>query len=197
MNKNYIFWIVIAAVALWGGYHFFFSNNDSSYSPTQEEQKEVSSTELRANELAQQYGAITGWENDLVYTIQAQERLVSDKPVLFQGYLDDVFNRNGKTYIRFMSSYSSPVDYVLELQCDRSIVDKFIKQPADEDRSFLKYFDEFAVVANIDEVSKPAFALTGTAYAEDDVEIEVDSSNLFTATGTCVDIVEVGNLFDE
>jgi len=133
----------------------------------------------------------------LVYTIQAQERLVSDKPVLFQGYLDDVFSRDGKTYIRFMSSYSSPVDYVLELQCDRSIVEKFIEQPADEDRSFLKYFDEFAVIANIVEVSKPAFALQGTAYAEDDVEIEVDSSNLFTATGTCVDIAEIGNLFDE
>lgn len=197
MNKNYIAWIIIALVVVWGSYQLFFANNDSSYSQKQEEQKEVSSTEVRANNLAQQYGAITGWENDLVYTIQAQERLVSDKPVLFEGYLDDIFNRDGKTYIRFMSSYSSPVDYVLELQCDRSIVDKFIEQPTDEDRSFLKYFDEFAVVANIDEVSKPTFALEGTAYAEDDVEIEVDSSNLFTATGTCVDIAEVGNLFEE
>jgi hypothetical protein len=200
MNKTQIVWIVIILITTWGGYRLLSSNDNPQHSITTEKQNKTSETpnaEMRTHELAQRYGAITGWENKIVYTIHAQEILLNDSPVLFQGYLDDIFNRDGKTYVRFMSSHSSTVDYVLELECDRLIVDKFINGSTDENDSSIKYFDEFAVIAKINEVSKPAFSLEGTAYAEDNIEIEIDSSTNFIVAGTCLDIVKIGNLFDE
>ena len=113
--------------------------------------------------------------------------MITGKPTLFQGYVDDVFRRDGRIFIRFSSSFLSSVEYVLELECSQQIVDKiFAQKPAN--KSFLKFFDEYAIVANIQEITKPVFALKGSAFSEDEVEINIESSNLFTAKGTCVDI---------
>jgi len=58
---------------------------------------------------------------------------------------------------------------------------------------FLKFFDEYAVVANIQEITKPVFALEGSALSEDEVEINIEPSNLFTGKGICVDIAYIGD----
>ena len=120
------------------------------------EQEKVSKGDVIVSELAAKHQATTGWEENLTYTIQAQERLITGKPTLFRGHVDDVFTRNGKTFVRF----SSFADYVLELECSRSIVDTILTQRS------MTFFDEYAVVANIQEVSKPVIALRASALSE-------------------------------
>ena len=71
-------------------------------------------------------------------------------------------------------------------------MDKIFAQKPD-DKGFLKFFDEYAIVANIQEITKPVFALEGSALSEDDVEIDIESSSLFTAKGTCVDVAYIGD----
>jgi hypothetical protein len=146
------------------------------------EQEKVAKDDVIVRELAAKHGAITGWEENLTYTIQAQDRLVTGKPILFRGFVDDIFRRNDKVFVRFWSSL-----YVFELECSRSIVDVILTQQADGGR----FFDEYAVVANIEEVSKPVIALRASALSEHEAEIDIDTSGLFMAGGTCIDIAYI------
>jgi len=190
-SKKIITFLVVAAI-IGGGYYFFFSDRNTEDNPQTTKQEKVSKSDVIAKELGDRYQATTGWEENLNYTLQAQERLITGKPTLFRGYVDDIFKRDGKNFIRFSSLFLSSVDYLLELECGQQIVDKIFAQKPN-DKSFLKFFDEYAIVANIQEITKPVFALEGSALSEDDVEIDIESSNLFTAKGNCVDIAYIGD----
>jgi len=190
-NKKKIIWFLIIVALVAGGYYLLFVNKQAD-KKEETKQEEISKSDLITKELADKYQAITDWEENLTYTIQVQERLITGKPILFRGYVDDIFRRDGKTFIRFSSSFLSPVDYVLELECDQEVVDKLLAQKSEE-KIFLKFFDEYAVVANIQEITKPVFALEGSALSEDEVEINIESSNLFTGKGICVDIAYIGD----
>jgi len=158
-------------------------------------QEEFLKGEIIAQELADKYQAITGWEENLNYTLQAQERLITEKPILFTGYVDDVFSRDGKTFVRFSPCVFCSIDYVsyvLELECNRQILETLLSQEQDNG-AYLK-FDVYAIVANIREVSKPVFALRGSALSEDEVEIDIESSDLFMIKGICLDIVNIGDM---
>lgn len=191
-NSKKVIILLIVAVIIVGGYYLFFSNRNAGENQQSTKQEKVSKGDIIAKELTDKYQATTGWEENLSYTLHAQERLITGKPTLFRGYIDDVFRRDGKTFIRFSSSFLSPVDYVLELECSQQIVEKLFAQKPDDKTSF-KFFDEYAVVANIQEVTKPVFALEGSALSEDEVEINIESSNLFTAKGACIDIAYIGD----
>ena len=190
-SKKIITFLVVAAI-IGGGYYFFFSDRNTEDNPQTTKQEKVSKSDVIVKELGDRYQATTGWEENLNYTLQAQERLITGKPTLFRGYVDDIFKRDGKNFIRFSSLFLSSVDYLLELECGQQIVDKIFAQKPN-DKSFLKFFDEYAIVANIQEITKPVFALEGSALSEDDVEIDIESSNLFTAKGNCVDIAYIGD----
>jgi hypothetical protein len=158
------------------------------------EREQVSKADSVTKELADKYQATTGWEENLNYTLQAQERLMTGKPILFRCVVDDVFKRDGKTFIRFVSPLFSKVDYVLELECSQQIIDKFFSQEQEPDsKTYLKGVDEYAVVATIQEVSRPVSVLKGHVYSEEEVEIDIGTSSLFTAKGTCLDIVYIGH----
>ena len=190
-NKKIITFLIITAI-ITGGYYFFFSNKNTEESTQTTKQEKVSKAYIIAKELADTYQATIGWEENLNYTLQAQERLITGKPTLFTGYVDDIFKLDGKNFIRFSSSFLSSADYVLELECAQQVVDKIFAQKPDS-KDFLKFFDEYAIVANIQEITKPVFALEGSAFSEDEVEINIESSNLFTAKGTCVDVAYIGD----
>jgi len=192
-NKKKIIWFLIIVALVAGGYYLLFVNKQAD-KKEETKQEEISKSDLITKELADKYQAITDWEENLTYTIQVQERLITGKPILFRGYVDDVFNRDGKTFIRFSSSFFSfsSVDYVLELECNKEILDKIFSEQQNKN-DFLMFFDEYAVIANIQEVSKPVFAIKGSALSEDEVEIDIESSDLFTAKGICLDVVYIGD----
>jgi hypothetical protein len=192
MEKNKKFGVILMiAVLLVGVYFIFFYDKKNNKNEQATKQEKISNADRIAKELADKYQATIGWEGDITYTLQAQEKLITGKPTLFKGYVDDIFTRDGKTFIRFSSSYiNNYFDYVLELECNRSVVDTILAQKKD-DRTFAYLFNTYIIVANIQEVSKTTFALKGSALSEDDVEINIESSGLFTAKGTCVDIAYI------
>lgn len=168
-------------------YFNFFNNEDSKETvPTEITEEGASESELLANSLAKKHGGRVLGGESLSYTIQAQDRLLSGTPVVFDAYLDDVFRRDGKTYVRFQSYNTT--NYVLELECSPEMVEEKILSQTDEEEDDLFWLlNEYIVVANITEVSKPVIALNAVG-SEDDAEIEVDTSSLFSAKGTCVDM---------
>lgn len=154
------------------------------------EQEQVSKADTVSKELADKYQATTGWEENLNYTLQAQERLITGKPILFRGLVDDIFKRDEKTFIRFSSRYYGAPAYSLELECSQQVIDKFFSQ---ESNTRTHWFNEYAVVANIHEVSRPVSVLKGHVYSEEEAEIYIGTSGLFTAKGICLDIVYIGD----
>lgn len=182
-----IAWFLIIVALIIGGYYLLFVNKRM-----ETKQEEISKGDIIAKELSNKYQAITGGEEELTYTLQAQERFITGKPILFtNAYVDDMFNRDGKTFIRFSSSWFSHNDYVLELECNKEIVDKILGQKGGN--NFYDFDGEYAVVANIQEVTKPVFALKGSALSEDEVEIDIESSRLFIAKGVCVDAAYIND----
>ena len=143
--------------------------------------------------LAAEYQATTGWEDDLVYTFQVQERLITGRPTLFKALVDDVFHRSGKTFVRFYdNSYSALGSYfVFELECSRPLVDMILTRHSDE-AGYTRFFEEYAVVADIQEVSKPVLGLYASPFSEYDAEVVVGTSDMFIVKGTCIDIAYIG-----
>ena len=190
IKKSLISLLIIAALIA-GGYYLLFVDKQADKKEGAKKEG-ASKSDLTIKELADKYQSIIGWEENLAYTLQAQERLITEKPILFSGYVDDVFNRDGKTFVRFSSSFLSPINYVLELECNREILDKiFSKQESGEDG--FGFFNEYAMIANIQKVSKPVFALKGSVLSGEDVEINIESSGLFTAKGICIDVAYIGD----
>lgn len=189
-KKIITFLVIVMVMIIVGGYYFFSSNRSTERSSQNEEQKKVSHGDIIAKELTEKYQATTGWEEDLNYTMQAQERLITGRPILFRGYIDDVFRKDNKSFVRFSSPSLSPVNYIFELECSQQVVNKILAQKLDS-KDFLNFFDEYAVVSVIQEVTKPVFALNGSVLSGGDVEINIGSSNLFTAKGTCIDVAYI------
>lgn len=186
-----VWWVIILAVIAAIVYFNFFDGDSKESTPSDTTTEEISEGELLANSLADKYGATVVGGESLSFTIQAQDLLLSGKPVVFDAYLDDVYRRDGKTYVRFQSY--DETDYVLELECDPQMIeDKVLSQTDASDDWLFWLYNEYVVVANITEVSKPVIALNAVAgYDEGDAEIEVETSSVFSAKGTCVDMEHV------
>lgn len=190
-NKKIIICFMIIVI-ISGGYYFITSNRNVMQDQQLVKQEKVSQSDIIVKKLADKYQAITGWEENLSYTLQAQDRLITDKPALFKGYVDDIFRQGDKNIIRFFSSFLGPVDYILELECDQRIIEKILAQQSGNQASF-NFFNAYAIIANIQEIKKPVFALEGSTLFENEVEINIESSNLFIAKGVCIDIAYIGD----
>ncbi len=191
-NKgSIIWWVIILAVLAAIVYFNFFDKDSKEQDSSEAVTEEVSEGSLIADSLAEKYGATVIGRESLSFTIQAQDQLLSGKPVVFDAYLDDVYRRDDKTYVRFQSY--DETDYILELECDPQMVeDKVLSQTDTTDDWLFWLYNEYVVVANITEVSKPVIALNAVAgYDEGDAEIEVETSSVFSAKGTCVDMEHV------
>lgn len=184
--------ILIIATLLVGAYFIFFNNKKVAKDEQPTEQKKISNADRITKELADKYQALVADKEDITYTLQAQEKFITGKPTLFTyAYVDDIFKRDGKTFVSFSSSWLFDNDYTLELECNKEIVDKILGQTGGN--NFIDFDGEYAVVANIQEVSKPAIALKGSALSEDEVDIDIESSGYFTAKGICIDVVYIPN----
>jgi len=181
--------IALAALAALGiGYYYFFIVKNSERSPSVIQQEETFINDLTIKKLADAYQATIDWEKNSKFSIQLQENLVTEKPLLFnEAYLEDIFRNNDKNIIRFSIPYSYENSYILELECSQEIVDKILK---DQDTQDFYPYDGYAIVANIQEVSKQSpIEMSGSVYLnEDDLSIDVESADIFTLKGNCIDV---------
>lgn len=169
MSKKHIF-IAGVIVILCGGCNVNSDKMLLTSIPTQQEIDKKN--EVIANDLAQKYGAITNWEDEVNYTVELQERLINEKPVLFKDFsIDDVFMHEGKYFVRF-TDYSIP-PYSLDLEIDKTFLDKNLTIMNDN--------TSFDIIAKVTEVSRPALTLQTSNPNGDEANssIEMDSLSLF------------------
>ena len=150
------------------------------------------------------FDAVEEWEASLdktkthrsIYTIDIRQALLQTggRPILVYGSLDDVLDGQEQDILRFTDFLIGlETTIFFELQCDKEKTKALLEAPT----SFI--FDDFAVVAEIQEVSKPRFvvkAYPSEAY-EYEEEIEIESSDALIATGRCLDFVFVRSWYGD
>lgn len=197
---------------------------------TKETAREVAKLQMERaiKELAVRHNALTDWEinyhttqgqGEILYTIQLQDLLAgSERPVLFSGYIRDIFKRDGECYIRFIKSYSwilqelakgryptsainlQKIHFILKYSCDRvpGIIATVKNQTeADPSASILRLLGRpptayYVVVARIREVSRPDLRITGYSGSSEEVDLQYKSPRIFIATGECIDLTYIG-----
>lgn len=136
-------------------------------------------------ELAKAHGAVLIWEqgSEPYYSITLTKSLVqSGQPVLFDAILDDVFIRDGQYYARFdrvVFLESGPAIYLtLEVTPDQA-QQLVIPKP--------ELWSEFAIVAQVTSIKKMAITQVGTPLDSESVELDIESSDRFIASGKLID----------
>jgi len=187
INNNF-WWGVLSIILIVGGYYLFFLKEQAG-SVVDDVQISIKDEALDfdviTNNLTDKYQIAEFTAFNLEYTLQFQEKLITNKPVLFSGRLDDIYNKNGMVFMRF-TSRTNDSDFIWELECERVLADKILKE-SNNSGSW------YAVVANIKDVTKQASLLIKPLFYVDDVELYVEhfneSSDQFIAHGSCVEMI--------
>ena len=189
--------IILAVIAIVGflGYKIFKEWGQESLKEEEQTQTETKKEQV-IKELTNKYNALTNWDEDIQYTIQLQNLLVdSDKPIIFTGYIDDVFKKNEQYYIRFVTDFLTTPEIHFVLKCDYEKIMEILNEldkDSDEDILRLKLFADYAVVAKVDDIKKIALQISGYPEGEEEATLEYTSGDVFIATGNCIDFSYIG-----
>ena len=188
--------VIVAAIIAVGVY--VISATVSSGCSREEKQQARTEERLRikqaVTDMVTEFDAVKNWEASFdetrghrsLYTIDIRQALLQadGRPILFYGSLNDVLD-GGEQDILWFTDFFVGLDTTVyfKLQCSKEKTKALLKEPT----SFMA--DRFAVVAKIEQVSKPRFVVKTYEYEE---EIEIESSDALIATGRCLDFVFVG-----
>jgi len=169
------------------------NNNVSTQSTNQPSAPSVSEPAKLVNALIDKYSPSSAWseylkkaESELIYTVHLQNILgeASDKPFLFFGQLKDIQKKGDGYIVRFDSGASSLfISIYYELKCDQSVVNRLIS--IKEISPFI--IDDFAIVAYLDSVSRPAFVIDSHHLESGGVEIDIGIDKIFLVAGNIID----------
>ena len=148
---------------------------------------------LIVNDLARKSGAIVDWKEQLgstdfaalnrVYSVDVERILISQKPVLFLGVLEDVASddqKNDSLFIRDKSLFFPEIR--LHLTCPKVVVDSLLMAVKKDKESL--YAGGIAVTALIAKVDHQMF-FDGK-----------ETHHIFIGQGKCVDIVHIGDALE-
>jgi len=162
----------------------------------------TSKREQTISSIANRYGAVRDWHKSFdrdrdrvilpaghraVYTIDVEKATLrpDKKPLLLIGYVFEARTCADKHYLGVKTRDYPDLNFILE--CKKDALQKVLDQPADSG-------SYFAVVAHVQAVKRPAFEidLFVVGPEEDDVGILVEPGDQYILTGTCLDIVFIG-----
>jgi len=167
------------------------SRQESIDKESAEIEKRIQANEEIRNVVAHR-NAVTDWGKELaipkqLFTSTFQEALVrTDKrTVLLFTQIDDDRKEGDRYLIEFESdAYDQEIHFYLECTADQ------VKVITNDTSSS---HDDYAIVAVISSVRKPRFAVNASPKSEEEAEIDLDASSILLATGSCVDLVNIGS----
>lgn len=143
-------------------------------------------------DITARHNAVLDWGKELrtpkqLFTSNFQEVLVraDSRPVLLFAQISDIRKEGDKYFIEFEADmYDQEIHFTLECTADKVRVVR-----SDTSSSY----DHYALVAAVSSVRRPRFAVQAAPQTADEAEVELDASAILLATGTCIDIVNIGN----
>lgn len=194
---------IVLAIGAW----IFFSRQSKIEDEKVEEERLQTEQKLRIqmaiSDMTRKFNAVTDWKNvfekkdDMlwtpIYTIQVQQALLETqhRPILFHASLDDVFKQGDQYLARFVSWSYFPMVFHFELECTSEQAKRLIKNPTE------MFANDYAIIAHIRNVCKPTFAVKPYPTGNEEAEVEIETSDVFLATGECLDFLYVGDLLSD
>lgn len=192
ITKIFIALMLIVIVSYFG---YQFLKKDTSEEAGEPVQTK-SEKEVAIEELADKYDALTNWNENIHYTIQLQDLISkSDRPILFTGYIDDIFKKDEQYFIRFVTDFLTTPEIRFVLQSDYDKILGVLDASEGDDLLF-KFFGDYAVVASIDEIKKMNLQITGYLEGAEEVALEYTPADIYIATGNCIDFIYIGDIFE-
>ncbi len=192
--KKILIILVVTAVIGFLGYKIFGEWRQKDMEKEEKIQTETKK-EQTIRELASKYNALTDWDKDkyIDYTIQLQDLLIrSVKPILFTGYVDDIFEKDNKYFISFVTDWFVSPEVRFVLSCDYDKVSLILNKLKSDSEPMFKFFGNYAVVANINDVKKAKLQITGYPQGEEEISLEYAPADTFIASGECIDFSYIG-----
>ncbi len=201
-----IFAIVILGIVFW----VFSSKTTEKQSKIEKEKLETKQhveTKNIVSAMIAKHNAVADWRKcfgekgisllDHTYTIEIQDALIKTdgRPILFFGSVNDIVRKDDNFVVYFSNLFDdllgswSPANVRFVLECTALQVDKILKKPTEK----FNFNNNFAVIAQITEVKKNRFQLTADPSGNENIDIRFAPSNVFMATGNCLDLVFVGD----
>jgi hypothetical protein len=193
--------VVLVVIAYWLTSVVFRYCHSVSQENKLKTEKEKLATETRIQteksiaEMAKRNNAIVNWQNAFdtnelsTYTIEVQDALIKtdNRPVIFFAPVEDIVKETTKYSVHFYNPFSSfsPVIYFV-LDCTPEQIGKIISHRSD-------LYENYAVIAQISEVKKVRFEVKGYAEIYEEVQLELEQSDVFVATGKCLELLPVGD----
>ena len=143
-----------------------------------------------------------------LYTLQLQEKLIGDRPVIFLGQIVDIWKFESQVYVEFdamiinifdyddESLYSNPfwlsTDKIV-LQCSYSSIEKYLNIAPKMMFGIILNPEKFYVIAQIDSLTKTDYKVVGRPEDEDSVSLELEVSDQYVVTGKLIELVNLNN----
>jgi len=188
----------IAALGAWGVTKTITARRVEAERKQAERQKRGQTRQAIAAMVAK-HNAASDWKDGLdagplggtVYSVEVERTLLKGgQPVLIFGSVEDI-SRRGENYTVHMRDMFSPgPDIRFLLESDANHVKTILDQPQESDMRFLR---RFAAIAVITSIRRPIFDLRGESEGEEGSRVSLDSSDVFIATGRCLDVLDIGD----
>ena len=169
-----------------------------------ERSKQVNAREAYREQLgkdqATKFNAVANWpemfDNDeystrRLYTIHLQEALLNTagRPVQVSAMLGDVFKREGRYFVRFLTTVNWLTLINFELECTEIQARELATIPGDIWIPTMVGDDQFWVIADVKAVKRLEFTVDSQPIGDDEAILHIDISDVFTASGQLIDVV--------
>lgn len=153
--------------------------------------------ESTVKDFIDKYNALVDWDELINYTIQLQDSIAgAERPIFFMGYIDDIFEKDEKYFIRFRTDFLTSPEIIFILQVDYGKISGILDGQELEEDGLFGFLNNYAVVANIDEINKLNLQITGYPDGAEEVTLEYAPADIYIAAGECVDFIYIGSIFD-
>jgi hypothetical protein len=169
---------------------FLFLTGCASTQTSTETKKDLSS-DLVLQQFAAKNNALLLDANGILsnFTIEYQDRLQLNKPVVFNANMDDIYRDKGKIYVEMSYFLDSDFKYILE--CPQNIYEKISNELISKDSDgYISSFDEYGVLATFSDTEKANFEVSAE-QEEETYNFSIENSKLFIVKGTIIDIVKL------
>jgi hypothetical protein len=143
-------------------------------------------------QMVSKYQAVQFWENDVrdigrVFAVNVQEAIVrgDKRPILLINQIADLVKEGDKYYLNF-ESVTYTHDIYFKLECDAEQVNKLTTQSSGPN-------NEYAIIADVTSVRKLKFNVSASPKGEEEAELDLNTSDSFTAEGKCLALLNVGH----
>ncbi len=135
--------------------------------------------------------AVDNWEEDLrrgkqfrlepILTVELERLWLTDRPILFAGAIKDIATIDKETYR--MEIEGSQSELRLSLQCQKRMIDLFLKEHPNLFKEDYVLKNDVAVIADIDEIETKI--VSGSVGETEEIKV---------GKGKCIDLLYTGNV---